>query len=152
MNIPALVFHNACPPAAIKDNAAFSCNVLDLALPAWQGVKGILWLLQLGVTDKALAVQKLQEADAKDSATALTAGSTADVHDFTTKASATDDGEIHALYVPMDEARKRYQNLALTAGNGTSGTYLSALAIGIGAGNWNGNAASMGLGNFEQRA
>lgn len=142
---PIIKFHHAIQPAAILDDTAATSTVLDLA--SYPGAKGILWVFGLGATDIAPAVMKIQEADAKSDATTLTTPS--DVKDFTTKHGATDDGKLWGVYVPLDEARKQYQQAAYTAGDGAAGTFVWCIAIPVG-GDHDFNAASFGFGNYEQ--
>jgi len=119
---------NIIPPTAIKDNAAFVSNVITLSTDAPKGCRGIWFLISLGATDIAMAVQKVMQSDTLTDATTLGGTPTA-VHDFTTKASATDDGTIASVYVPMSAITNLYVQLQCTAGDGTSGTYASAIAI-----------------------
>ena len=119
---------NAIPPGAIKDNAAWTAYVIDKQTDLPHGCKGVLFAIALGATDIALAALKVQESDTKSTSTAL-GGTPADVHDMATKPAADDDNEIHLLYVPIEKITERYFQLQGTAGDGSAGTYLSAIAI-----------------------
>jgi hypothetical protein len=118
-------FHNLIPPGAIKDNASFTPIVLDKQ--DFHGAKGVLIVIQLGATDVAMAALKVEEAEAKSDANTLT--SATDVHDFTSKPGAGADNDLYLVYVTMAAWSKRYLSLTATAGDGTSGTYLAAMAI-----------------------
>lgn len=124
---------NAIPPGAIVDNAAFTSNVIDTV-----GYDRALILVTLGALDIAVAALKVQEADAKSSATALTSG--ADVTGLvfgtsntiagsaSTLPAATDDNKVYAFEIDLRN-RKRYLQVALTGGDGAAGSYASAVAI-----------------------
>lgn len=121
---------NMCPPTAIIDNAAAVTNVFDS-----NGFDAILILVNLGATDIAAAVFKLQEADFAASATALTSGTDVPLADFSvsplTLPSATSDNTIVGIYVPITGARKRFYDLSITGGDGAAGAYFSATLIGL---------------------
>lgn len=129
MNIlNAIKCFNAIPPGAIKDNAAFTSNVLDKAELIPQDAKGVLFLVQLGATDIAMAALKVMQSDTLTNGTTL-GGSPAEVHDVVTKPGEDDDNGLFAIYVPIAKWTERYLQLQASAGNGSAGTYLSALAI-----------------------
>lgn len=112
-------------PQAIKDNAAWTSTVFDT-----QGVTSITVEIIIGATDIAFATLKVQEADAKSSATALTSGTDITGADFSvsgTLPSATADDTIVSVTIPITGARKRYINLSATAGDGAAGTYAAAI-------------------------
>jgi hypothetical protein len=124
--------HIFVPPGAVVDNATYTSNVIDCAGADYLEVDVIV-----GTTDVALATLKLQESDAKSSATALTTG--ADISGFvygtstdpdsgSTSALPADDkdNKVFQFRVPL-QGRKRYINLIAVAGNGTTGTYLAAV-------------------------
>jgi hypothetical protein len=141
-------FFNAIPPGVKKDNAAFVSNVLDKQTFLDQGAKGILFLIQLGVTDKALAVLKVMQSDTKSTSTAL-GGTPTQVKDVTVKPSATDDGGLFGVYLPLAKWVERFLALESTAGDGTTGTYMSALAIADFQGDGAATAAALGLTSLE---
>ena len=127
-------FVNIIPPGAVVDNAAFTSTVVDTA-----GYDSVAFVVSLGATDVALASLKVQESDAKTDATTLTSGSdvsglvwgtSTDPDTGATSAlpSATDDNKTFIAFVDT-RARKRYLQLQATAGNGTTGTYLQAIAV-----------------------
>ncbi len=112
------------PPAAIVDDAGFTTAAVDAIEAGW-----VTFLVLLGATDIALAAFKLRESNDDGSADAY-----ADVPgaDFSvspaTLPSATDDNKVFAIQVNM-LGRKRYLDLTLTAGNGSTGTYATVIAI-----------------------
>lgn len=123
---------NAIQPAAIVNNGAFTSQVIDTAGFAYLEI----WVI-LGSIDATMAALKVQEADAKSSATALTSG--ADVTGTVVGTDANDGGTTSALPLATDDnkivkfeidlrGRKRYLQVQATAGNGASGTFLTALA------------------------
>ena len=147
MKSAAIKLHHAVPPGTRLDNAAATSTSIDLA--DYPGAKGVLWVYGLGATDVAPAVMKIQEADARASATSLTTPT--DLHDVVTKPGTGSDNGLFGVFVPLDKARKRYQQAAFTAGNGTAGTFVSVLAIVIG-GDHDFDATSFGLTSLEQAA
>lgn len=140
-------FFNAIPPAVIKDNAAYTSYVLDKQTFLPTGAKGVLFVASLGATDIAPAVFKVQQAAAASDTTTLTTPS--DVKDVTTKPAATDDNGLFGIYVPISKWTQRYLQLAATAGNGTNGTYLSAIAIADMEGDGAITADALGLTSLE---
>lgn len=110
------------PPAAIVDNAGFTTNIIDTL-----GFAFITVIVMLGATDIALAALKLRESDAND----MTGAVDVDGADFSTDGtlpSATDDNKLYAIHVNL-KGRKRYLDLTLTGGDGTTGTYASVIAL-----------------------
>lgn len=129
MNILNLIkAFNAIPPGVIKDNAAYVANVIDRNDFCPQGAKGVLFIVQLGVTDKALAALIVKQSDTKTDGVTL-GGTPTTVYDVVTKPTATQDGGLFFYYIPAHKWTERYLQLQATAGNGTAGTYLNALAI-----------------------
>ena len=82
----------------------------------------------LGVTDVAMAVLKVMESDTKTNSTTL-GGTPVLVKDSTTKPSATNDNTAFVFGIDLKKSRQRYLQLQATAGDGTNGTFLAALAI-----------------------
>jgi len=117
----------AIAPGAVKDNAAFTSNVIDkLDFP---GADYIEFVGVLGATDVSMAVLKVMESDTKTNDTTL-GGTPALVKDATTKPGPTDDNKVFVFGIDLRASRQRYLQLQATAGDGTTGTYLSAIAIG----------------------
>jgi len=125
---------NVIAPAAVLDDAAYTSTVVDTA-----GFDTVAFIVSLGETDVSLATLKVQESDAKTDATTLDSGSDVsglvwgtsldpDTGATSTLPSATDDNKVFVAYVDT-RSRKRYLQLQATAGNGTTGTYLQALAV-----------------------
>lgn len=116
------------PPGIIKDNADFASVEIDTAGWDW-----LLVVVALGATDIAMAALKLQQSDTSGSGfadvTGLIVGTSANTDGGTSALpSATDDDKIVVFEVDL-RGKKRYFDLVATAGNGTTGTYLSAVGI-----------------------
>lgn len=119
----------ACvPPAAILDDASATAVEIDTL-----GFDFCQVIVTLGASDIAMAALKLQESDVSGSGFADIDGLDCDgdtTIDGTAAAlpSATDDNKIVVLEADM-RGRKRFLKLVATAGNGSAGTYLSAVAL-----------------------
>lgn len=109
------------PPGAIVDNAAFTTAAIDT-----KGFSYLTIVLSLGAMDIAMAALKVQESDASGSGYADITGTVGGT-DFTLP-SATDDNKIVVFHINL-VGRKRYIDLVMTGGDGTTGTYASALAL-----------------------
>lgn len=120
------VVKSSIPPAAIKDNAAFSSLVIDRHDAV--GASYLEFLIGVGATDIAMAVLKVMESDTKTNDTTL-GGTPAEVHDVVSKPGAGATNTTWAIGVDLQKQRKRYLQLQATAGNGDAGTFLSALAV-----------------------
>lgn len=119
---------NVTPPAAIKDNAAFTTNEIDTA-----GFDYCTIICSLGATDIAMAALKVQESDTSGSGFADVDGLDANGDTNTdgsaaTLPTATDDDGMFVFQIDM-RGRKRYLDVSATAGDGTNGTFMSAVAI-----------------------
>ena len=111
---------NVIPPAAIKDNASFTANVIDTVGFDWLNL-----VVQLGATDIAMSTLKLQHSPNANGSSA------ADIDGLTFAGSlpgATDDDDMVAFEVNL-HGLDRYIVIVATAGDGTAGTFLSALGI-----------------------
>jgi hypothetical protein len=112
------------PPAAIVNTAAYTTATIDTL-----GFDELLVLIQLGALDIALTVAKLQESD--DSGMSGAADITG--ADFSvspaTLPSATDDNHYFGIHVKLGGARKRYMDLSLTIGTGSTGGFAAVTAI-----------------------
>jgi len=119
-------------PAAVVNNGSVTCQVID--------TKGFDYLevsILLGATDIALTALKLQESDAKASATALTGGvdiagtvfgtDANDTGSASTLPSATDDNKIFKFEIDL-RGRKEFVLPVITVGNGTTGAFVAGLA------------------------
>lgn len=117
------------PPAAIVDNAAYTTAAVDTA-----GFRKLQILVLLGATDIAVAALKVQESEASDmtgavDVTGLVVGTSLNIAGATSALpSATDDNKFMLFEVDL-RGRMRYLDLAATAGDGSTGTYLTAIAI-----------------------
>lgn len=119
-------------PAAIVDNASYTTAVIDTA-----GYDHCTILVQIGAIDIAMAALKIQESEASDmtgaaditgavygtsTLPALDGGATSALP------SATDDNKLFAFHLNL-QGRMRYLDLIATAGDGTAGTFATAIAI-----------------------
>jgi hypothetical protein len=115
------------PPAAIVDNAALTCNVIDT-----QGFRFCRIVMAMGATDIAVAAAKVQEADVAASGTALTSGADVtgtvfgtavnDAGSTSAVPSATDDNKFFTWEIDL-RGRKRYLLPVVTAGDGAAGAF-----------------------------
>lgn len=116
------------PPAAIVDNAAYTTTEIDTL-----GFDYCTVAVYIGATDIAMAACKVQESDTSGSGFAdidlldtdgdISASGTA-----ATLPTATDDNKFVLFEIDL-RGRKRYLDLSITAGDGTSGTFAAAFAI-----------------------
>jgi hypothetical protein len=110
-------------PGAIVDNAAFTTATIDTL-----GFRYLTIIVLLGALDIALAALKLRESDASDMSGAVdVAGADFSVAPATLPA-ATDDNKLYAIHVNLN-GRQRYLDLSMTGGDGTAGTYATAIGI-----------------------
>ena len=120
------------PPAAISDNAALVCNVIDTL-----GYRKLAIDIEIGATDIAMAVLKIQESDTKSNTTALTTGT--DITGLVFGTSNTIAGTASTLPISTVDntvvrceidlkGRKRYILPVATTGDGAAGTYLTIRA------------------------
>jgi len=107
-------------PAAIVDDAAFTTATIDT-----QGAYRVQILVHIGATDIAAAVFKVQESDASNMGSATDISGT----DLASTVTAGVDNTIIVYDINLAGNRKRYLDLSFTAGNGSLGTYASAVAI-----------------------
>ncbi|HNU06872.1 MAG TPA: hypothetical protein PKO33_03830, partial [Pyrinomonadaceae bacterium] len=85
--------------------------------------------VHFGAMDIAVAAFKLQESDDSGmSGAADISGADFSVSPATLP-SATADNTLFGIHVKLGGSRKRYMDLSLTGGNGTLGTYASAIVI-----------------------
>jgi hypothetical protein len=115
------------PPAAILDNASATTNSIDTK--GWDYLQVVC---SIGATDIAMSALKLQTSDTDSSYADLTGavfGTSTNIDGATSAVpSATDDNKVFVIEVDL-RGKKRYFDLVATAGNGTAGTYFTALAI-----------------------
>jgi hypothetical protein len=114
-------------PGAKLDDASATTPSIDTAGYAYCRI-----FVVLGDTDIAMAALKIQESDDDSTyadVTGLVYGTSADIAGSTSALpSATDDNKCFAFEVDL-RGRKRYLDLVATAGNGSTGTYLTAFAL-----------------------
>lgn len=121
-----------CIDPQVVDNATYTSYVIDTL-----GCVETHFVVTLGTTDVAMGTLKIQESDAITDATTLDTGAdvtglvigtSVDPIDGTTSAlpSATADGT-HVAFSVKNQGRKRYLQVIAVAGNGTTGTALSAV-------------------------
>lgn len=120
---------NTIPPAVIKDNASYTATEIDT-----QGYSSVDVIFALGASDIAMAALKLQESDTAGSGqadiTGLVFGTSTNIAGSTSALpSATDDNKVYILSIKNMQGRKRYLTLVATAGDGSVGTYASAITI-----------------------
>jgi hypothetical protein len=116
-------FVNVTPPAAIVNNAAFTTATVDT-----KGWRKVGFLVALGALDIALSALKLQQSDDSGMAGAADiSGADFSVSPLTLP-SATDDNKLFMIYVDT-RGKKRYMDLSLTMGNGSTGGFACVLAI-----------------------
>ena len=119
---------NLTPPAAIVDNAAVT--VAELDTKGWDYCQ---IAVILGATDIAVAALACTESDTAGSGhanvTGLVWGTSSNIAGATsTLPSSTNDNGIFLFEIDL-RGRKRYLDLTLTAGDGSTGTYFTVLAI-----------------------
>lgn len=110
-------FVSITPPAAIIDDASATTASIDTL-----GYDYLTVVCYLGATDIAMTALKLQESDTDGSYDDITSGG------FTTLPSATDDNKAFTFFVDL-RRRKRYIDLVATIGDGTAGTYFTAMGF-----------------------
>lgn len=116
------------PPGAIVDNASYVTAEVNTI-----GYDYITIVIHLGATDIAMVALKVQESDVSGSGFADVTGlvfgtSNNDTGSASTLPSATDDNKFFEFSFPL-KGRKQYIDVVATAGDGVTGTYLTALAI-----------------------
>lgn len=119
---------NLTPPAALVDNTSWT--VAELDTKDWDYAQ--IYVI-LGATDIAMAAFTLTESDTTGSGHANVTGgifgtSANLAGDTSALPTATDDNDIFCIEVDLRK-RKRFLDLTLTAGDGTSGTYACVIAI-----------------------
>jgi hypothetical protein len=115
-------------PAAIVDDASFTTNEIDTLDYDYLTV-----VFNLGATDIAMAALKMQSSDASGSGfadvTGLDCNGDTDIDGSAAALpSATDDNSLVVFQVDL-RGQKRYFDLVATAGNGSTGSFGSAVAI-----------------------
>ena len=123
INSLAQKFVAVTPPAAIVDNAAFTTNTIDTL-----GFRFVTIIIMLGALDIALAALTVRDSVASY----MWGGGVGAGGDFSvapeTLPAATDDNKLYAIHVNLN-GRKRYLDLSMTGGDGTTGSYAVAVAV-----------------------
>jgi hypothetical protein len=115
-------------PAAIVDNASFTTIEIDTL-----GYNYATIIFNLGATDIAMTALKVQESDTTGSGFADITGadmsSATDIDGSATALpSATDDATVTVIQMDL-RGRMRFLDLVATAGNGSTGTFASAVCV-----------------------
>ncbi len=121
-------FFQVIAPVAIQDNASWTTTEIDTL-----GYNYLTVVVNIGATDIAMAALKLQQSDTSGSGfadvTSLDSDGDTDIDgNASTLPTATDDNKLFIFQVDL-RGKKRYWDLVATAGDGTAGTYASAIAI-----------------------
>ncbi len=128
MSVQQSKYLQVIAPTAIVDNASWTTTEIDTL--DWDYLTVVV---NIGATDIAMAALKLQESDTSGSGfadvTGLDCDGDTDIDGNTAVLpSATDDNNLVIFQVDL-RGKKRYFDLVATAGDGTTGTYASAIAI-----------------------
>lgn len=115
-------------PAAIVDNSSWSTNEIDT-----KGYDYATIIFHYGTSDIALAALSVTESDTSASGhtnvTGLIVGTSDNIDgDTSSLPGASDDDSMVVFEIDL-RARDRYLDMTATAGDGTSGTYASAICI-----------------------
>lgn len=122
-------FVQAIRPAAIVDNAAFTGVAIDTT-----GWDYATFVVSLGVTDIGLTAFYVAEGDNSSPTTEITATDFSDntQTDWAGTAlglpDANSDNTNYVIHLALSK-RKQYLKLVSTGGDGTNGTYMSAVCI-----------------------
>lgn len=116
------------PPAAIVDNAGLTTAEIDT-----KGFEYVRVIVALGALDIAMTALKIQESDTSGSGFAdvpgLTYGTSIDI-DGSTSALPTASNDNGFFVFDLDlRGRKRYLDVVATCGDGSTGTYITILAM-----------------------
>jgi hypothetical protein len=122
-NLQNCKFQNVTPPAAIVDNAPFATATVDT-----KGFRALLVLVSLGALDVNVAALRLQESDAANMSGATDIPGTDFSQAPLSLPAATQDNGLIGIFVDL-RGRKRYIDLSLTGGDGTTGTFASVVAV-----------------------
>lgn len=115
-------------PVAIVDNASWTTNEIDTA-----GYDYLTVVFNLGASDIAVAALKMQSGDVSGTVADVTGldcdGDTDIDGSAAALPSATDDNNLVVFQVDLRVNNHRYWDLVATAGDGSAGTFGSAVAI-----------------------
>ena len=115
-------------PGAIVDNASWTTTEIDT-----NGYDYLTVFINIGATDIAMSALKLQSATTSGGSfsdvTGLDCDGDTDMDgNAAALPSATDDNSVVVFQVDL-RGHNRYFDLVATAGDGTTGTYASAIAV-----------------------
>lgn len=123
--IAGLVASNVTPPGAILDNTSPTTIAVDT-----QGCDWVHFLVYIGATDIAMAAFSVSESNTLTDANTLTSGTAVTDANFTAGLpGAGSDNTLWIISVPITGSRGRYLDMTLTAGDGSAGSYITALAL-----------------------
>lgn len=119
---------NLIPPVAINDNTAWTTTEVDT-----KGFEHCTFVVNLGVSDIAVAVMKVQESVQTGTGFSDVTGLVMGTSDNDTGSASTlpaDDADGLIFVFDIDlKGRERFLDLSMTAGNGSVGTFASGIAI-----------------------
>jgi len=115
-------------PQALVDNASWTTSEIDTATFWYMRV-----IVDIGATDIAMGALAITESDSTGASHANVTGlifgtSTNSAGSTSTLPSATDDNSFFLFDIDL-RGRKRYIDLTMTAGDGSTGTYGTAVAL-----------------------
>lgn len=128
-NLNNAKFVQVVAPVAIVDDASWTTTEIDTL-----GYDYLTVVVNIGATDIAMAALKMQASHTTGTGFADVTGldMDGDTDAFGGTAalpSATDDNSLVIFQADLKVGNYRYWDLVATAGDGTSGTFLSAVAI-----------------------
>lgn len=125
MSVPNAKWAQMIVPAAIVDNASATAVVVDT-----QGFDYAEIAFCLGASDIAMTALRVLESDDNSTNVNISGtifGTAVDIDGTTTALpSNTDDNKIEVFNIDLRN-RKRYLQLVATAGDGSAGTYMTAI-------------------------
>lgn len=115
-------------PQAIKDDGSWTTTEVDT-----EGYDYATIVFHYGTSDIAMAALAITESDSTGSGhsnvTGLVVGTSENTDGDTTSLPAADDDDGFVVFEIDLKARKRYLDMTATAGDGSSGSYASAMCI-----------------------
>lgn len=126
--IDMLKFARCADPQAILDDASPTTRAFDTL-----GMSYVTLVVYIGATDIAMAALSLAESDTLTDANTLSSGSAISGSDFSVSSAlpgAGADNTFVIVKVPIRGGRKRYIDATITAGNGSTGSYIASFWIG----------------------
>lgn len=116
----------AIAPAAILDDTAATAIAID----TWGGYKRLTIFFLVGATDVDVASMSVTEcATSGGSYTTITGTAASGTTGDGRLPQDDDDNKVFMISVPITPSSLRYMKAAITAGNGTSGSYLCAMYV-----------------------